>query len=136
MELVKQNKLILDDRALGTITFHDSYYLGRWNKIFDEPRQLIARMNQGQPTIEMKRSKGNGFCCGAGGARMFMEETLGSHMNVNRAKEITDTGAQMVASAYPYCITMLQYGLKEYNNNIVVHDLAELLRKVQPTTFP
>ena len=134
LELVRQNRLILDDRALGTITFHDSCYLGRWNAIFDEPRQLIARMNQGQAPIEMTRSKDKGFCCGAGGARMFMEEKLGTHINVNRAKEIADTGAQMVASACPYCITMLQDGLKACNSNIIVHDLAELLLlKIHPT---
>jgi len=131
LELVQQNRLILDERTLGSITFHDSCYLGRWNGIFDEPRELISRMNQGQAPIEMKRSRDKGFCCGAGGARMFMEETLGSYINVDRAKEIMDTGAEMVASACPYCITMLQDGLKECESDIKVLDLAEILyRKI------
>ncbi|SMC98243.1 Fe-S oxidoreductase [Desulfocicer vacuolatum DSM 3385] len=134
LELVRQNRLILDERSLGTITFHDSCYLGRWNGIFDEPRELIAQMNRGQAPIEMKRTKDKGFCCGAGGARMFMEETLGNYINVDRAKEITATGADMVASACPYCITMLQDGLKECGSEIKVHDLAEIMhRKIKET---
>jgi Fe-S oxidoreductase len=127
LELVQQKKLVIEDRDLGSITYHDSCYLGRWNGIFDAPRDLIAHMNQGQRPVEMARTRDKGFCCGAGGARMFMEETLGTYINVDRAKEIQKSGADIVASACPYCLTMLQDGLKECGSDIRVMDLAELM---------
>ncbi|RLB91552.1 MAG: hypothetical protein DRH26_07820 [Deltaproteobacteria bacterium] len=127
LELIQEKKLVPGNKNLGRITFHDSCYLGRWNGIFEAPRQLIAGMNQGQPPVEMGRTGDKGFCCGAGGARMFMEETLGSYINVDRAKEIQASGADLVASACPYCVTMLQDGLKECESDIKVLDIAELL---------
>jgi Fe-S oxidoreductase len=127
LELIQENKLVPNGNNLGSITFHDSCYLGRWNGIIDAPRQLITKMNQGQAPVEMERTGDKGFCCGAGGARMFMEETLGSYINVDRAKEIQQSGADIVASACPYCVTMLQDGLKECESDIKVLDIAELL---------
>ena len=127
LELIQQKKLVIEGEDLGSITYHDSCYLGRWNGIFNAPRDLIAQINMGQQPIEMQRSRDKGFCCGAGGARMFMEETLGTYINVDRAKEIEKSGVDIVASACPYCITMLQDGLKECSSDIRVLDIAELL---------
>jgi hypothetical protein len=80
------------------------------------------------PNVFLKPlNREKGFCCGAGGARMFMEETLGTYINVGRAKEIEASGADIVASACPYCITMLRDGLKECGSDIRVQDIAELL---------
>ncbi len=127
LELLEQGKLVVGDNKLGNITFHDSCYLGRWNGIFDAPRELLSKINQGTHPIELARTRDKGFCCGAGGARMFMEETLGTYINVDRAKEIQESGADIVAAACPYCNTMLQDGLKECGSDIQVQDLAELL---------
>jgi len=127
LELLQQKRLVIEGQDLGSVTYHDSCYLGRWNGIFDAPRDLIAQMNLGRRPLEMARTRDKGFCCGAGGARMFMEETLGTYINVDRAKEIKASGAEIVASACPYCITMLQYGLKECGSDIRVQDIAELL---------
>jgi Fe-S oxidoreductase len=127
LELLRQKRLVIQGQNLGSVTYHDSCYLGRWNGIFDAPRELIAKMNLGQRPLEMKRSRDKGFCCGAGGARMFMEETLGTYINVDRAKEIMASGADIVASACPYCITMLQDGLRACDSDIRVQDIAELL---------
>jgi Fe-S oxidoreductase len=127
LELIQKKRLVIEGQTLGSITYHDSCYLGRWNGIFDAPRDLIAQMNLGQRPVEMARTRDKGFCCGAGGARMFMEETLGTYINVERAKEIMASGADIVASACPYCITMLQDGLKACDSNIRVQDIAELL---------
>jgi Fe-S oxidoreductase len=127
LELLQQKRLVIEGQDLGSVTYHDSCYLGRWNGIFDAPRDLIAQMNLGRRPLEMARTRDKGFCCGAGGARMFMEETLGTYINVDRAKEIKASGAEIVASACPYCITMLQDGLKECGSDIRVQDIAELL---------
>lgn len=127
LDLVNQGKLVPKKAGLGTITFHDSCYLGRWNGIFDAPRQLITKMNRGEKPVEMPRSRDKGFCCGAGGGRMFMEETPGTYINVERAREVIATDAECVAVACPFCSTMLQDGLKECDSNIKVLDLAELL---------
>ncbi len=127
LDLVNQGKLIPKGGGPGAITFHDSCYLGRWNGIFDAPRQLITKMNQGRKPVEMPRSRDKGFCCGAGGGRMFMEESLGTYINVERAREVIATHAECVAVACPFCTTMLQDGLKECDSNIKVLDLAELL---------
>ncbi len=109
------------------LTFHDSCYLGRWNGIYDAPRQLIALCNGGVPPLEPARCRDKSFCCGGGGARMFMEEHLGSRINVARCRELQATGADVVAAACPYCLTMLTDGVKETGWNARVADPAELL---------
>jgi Fe-S oxidoreductase len=109
------------------LTFHDSCYLGRWNGIVDAPRQLLQMVNGGRPLSEMARNRTEGFCCGAGGARMFMEETIGKRINHERAEEVIATGAASVAAACPFCITMLRDGITDIEGELEVKDIVEII---------
>jgi Fe-S oxidoreductase len=114
------------DGSLQQMTYHDSCYLGRHNEVYKEPRSALKI--EGVQLKEMPRNKENGFCCGAGGARMWMEETIGSRINVNRAKEALDTGAKTIATACPFCMTMMSDGVKACNKEEVeVKDIAEIV---------
>jgi Fe-S oxidoreductase len=110
--------------------FHDSCYLARHNRIEDEPRAVAAEA-MGQPADEPARNRQTGLCCGAGGGRMWMEETLGhTHVNAERAKELLAGGADTVIVSCPFCKTMLNDGVKEVagdDSGIRVRDIAELL---------
>jgi len=125
--LFRQGKLKSGGAVTETLTFHDSCYLGRWNGIIDAPRQLMQMVNGGRQLIEMERSRTEGFCCGAGGARMFMEETIGKRINHERAEEVMATGATAVAAACPFCITMLRDGINDNNGEVEVKDIAEII---------
>ncbi|MFC2586645.1 MAG: (Fe-S)-binding protein, partial [Corynebacterium matruchotii] len=92
------------------ITYHDPCFLGRHNKVFDPPRELLGAT--GADLVEMPRNRNEGFCCGAGGARMFMEENLGTRINENRAAEAVATGAAEIAVGCPFCNTMMVSGVK------------------------
>jgi Fe-S oxidoreductase len=127
VELLRQGRLKLDGKRMERITFHDSCYLGRWNGIYDAPRQLLSRLTNGGGAIEMRRAKATGFCCGAGGARMFMEETIGKRINHERAEEAIATRAQALAAACPFCITMLRDGLLDKGSDMQVRDVVELI---------
>jgi Fe-S oxidoreductase len=131
--LVAEGKLTPDGGTVGTLTYHDSCYLGRWNKEFDAPRDVLAALAPSEYT-EMARSKRHGFCCGAGGGRMFMEEHEGERVNVNRTDEILATGAKTVAVACPFCNIMITDGMKQRNQeeNVEVLDVAELLARAIP----
>jgi len=130
LELQKEGRFNLSGKSLGSLTFHDSCYLGRWNGIYDAPRKLLSSMNRGEGFIEMKRSQSKGFCCGAGGARMFMEETIGKRINNERAVEVIATGAKTVAVACPFCTTMLIDGILEKEAAIQVKDIVEVLDEI------
>jgi Fe-S oxidoreductase len=125
-ELLSQ--LVEDGRlkpAAGTqsITYHDSCYLARHNDVRMEPRKLLNVI--GQP-VEMKRSGKQTFCCGAGGAHMWMEER-GTQINVERAREATETGAETLAVACPFCTVMLDDGMRETGSTLRVADVSTLL---------
>jgi Fe-S oxidoreductase len=109
-------------------TYHDSCYLGRANNIYEAPRKVLEALDI--ELTEMKRSRSNGFCCGAGGSQVFKEEEKGTQrVNNERAREAIATGAQVIASNCPYCMTMLTDGVK-YNQKeeeVKVIDLAELI---------
>ena len=110
------------------ITYHDSCYLGRANNIYEAPRKVLEALDA--ELIEMKRCRSNGLCCGAGGAQMFKEEEEGlSRINAERSSEAIDTGATVIASACPFCNTMLTDGVKlaEKEESIKVMDVAELI---------
>ncbi len=127
LELFRQGRLKSNGTTIENLTFHDSCYLGRWNGIVDAPRQLLQMVNGGRPLIEMERNRTEGFCCGAGGARMFMEETIGKRINHERAEEVIATGATGVAAACPFCITMLRDGINDINGEADVKDIVEII---------
>ncbi len=127
-QLIHEGKIKIQSKPGQKINYHDSCYLGRINGIYEAPRSVIQSLQH--ELVEMKRSKQNGLCCGAGGAQMFKEEEKGRlRINTERANEIIETGAQAVVANCPFCITMLQDGLKEKNmqDQIMVYDLAELI---------
>ena len=111
------------------ITYHDPCFLGRHNKVFDPPRELLGAT--GADLVEMPRNRNEGFCCGAGGARMFMEENLGTRINENRATEAVATGAAEIAVGCPFCNTMMMSGVKAVADTTpapAVRDVAQMLR--------
>jgi Fe-S oxidoreductase len=121
-ELVRDGKL-RPKADSKPITYHDSCYLARHNDVRMEPRELVAAV--GQP-VEMKRSGKKTFCCGAGGAHMWMEEK-GKQINVERAREAIDTGAETLAVACPFCTVMLDDGVRETGSELRVADVSTLL---------
>ena len=127
LDLFRQGKLKTTGTFDKSLTVHDSCYLGRWNGIVDAPRQLVQMVNGGRQLVEMARNRMEGFCCGAGGARMFMEETIGKRINHERAEEIIASGATGVAAACPFCITMLRDGIADKNGEVEVKDIAEII---------
>jgi len=127
LDMVKQGHLKPNGSALGNIAFHDSCYLGRWNGIIDAPRELLRSMNTGGELLFPKRQGDKGFCCGAGGARMFMEETLGKRINIERSEELLSTGSKTVAAACPFCVTMLGDGISDCQGDMDVKDIAEIV---------
>jgi Fe-S oxidoreductase len=130
--LFKEGKLKSETTPATKVTYHDSCYLGRWNREFDAPRSVIEAT--GVPNVvEMKRNKQHGFCCGAGGGRMFMEEH-GERVNVNRTDEVIETGATTAVVACPFCNIMLTDGMKTRNveDKIEVLDIAELVARSIP----
>ena len=130
LHLVQDGRLALPRQAteLGRLVYHDSCYLGRHNGIYDEPRQALA-LATGATPLEMPRSREEGFCCGAGGGRMWMEEFTGERINLNRAKEALAQGPDTVCTACPYCLTMLDDGIKDLQaaDRVQVKDIAEVL---------
>lgn len=114
------------------ITYHDSCYLGRGNNIYEAPRQVLEALDA--ELVEMKRCRSKGLCCGAGGAQMFKDAEPGNkEVNVERTEEAIGTGAKIIASACPFCMTMLSDGVKNKNKeeDVKVLDLAELIAKSQ-----
>jgi Fe-S oxidoreductase len=124
--LIKEGRFNINAKDFGSLTFHDSCYLGRWNNIYESPRNILKKINTGR-LIEMERAKSKGFCCGAGGARMFMEETIGKRINNTRAEQVIESGATTVASSCPFCATMLNDGIMETDKQIPVKDIAEMI---------
>ena len=107
-----------------TITYHDSCYLARHNDVREAPRELVSAVGQ---AIEMPRNRERTFCCGAGGARMWMEEKRGRPINQERVREAAATGAETLAVACPFCTVMLDDGVRETGAKLQVFDLATLL---------
>ena len=123
--LVREGKLepAASDR---TITYHDSCYLARHNDVRTEPRELVAAVGK---AVEMPRNRERTFCCGAGGARMWMEEKRGRPINQERVREAAATGAETLAVACPFCTVMLDDGVRETGAKLQVFDLATLLHE-------
>lgn len=127
--LIAEKKITIEHPVAQKMTYHDSCYLGRWNGEYDAPR-AIAKAASGQ-YVEMVRSKEHGFCCGGGGGRMWMEEKIGTRVNVNRTEEILATGAEVAAVACPFCTIMVTDGMKAKNmeEKVQVLDVAEVIAK-------
>ncbi len=126
-DLLKDQRIKVDGN-LNDVTYHDSCYLGRINGEYEAPRDILNFL---QVNIkEMGRSRSNGLCCGAGGAQMFKEDEPGNkRINTERVEEVIETGSKAVIANCPFCITMLEDGLKakEKQDDIMVMDLAELI---------
>ncbi|MEK7449415.1 MAG: (Fe-S)-binding protein [Planctomycetota bacterium] len=128
-ELLLSEKLPLSKPLKQTITYHDSCYLGRYNNIYKQPRQVLAQI-PGVTLKEMKRHQVNSFCCGGGGGRMWLEEKLGTRINQIRTQEAIDSQARIIGTACPYCLTMLSDGIKEKEaTGLAAKDLAELVNE-------
>lgn len=130
-QLIKEGKLKTSPHKGGaTITYHDPCYLGRHNQIYQPPRELLE--STGVEITEMPRNQDRSFCCGAGGARMWMEETIGTRINLNRVDEAIATEVKEVAVACPFCRIMVSDGMNARESDIGVLDVAQvLLRNVK-----
>ncbi len=119
--------LTTDEGKRLTIAYHDSCYLGRYNDIYDAPRETLKRSLPVVELIEPKRTKSRGMCCGAGGGQMFMEENVGKRVNIERTEELLATGADALAVACPFCMTMIRDGVTAKESNVPVYDIAEVV---------
>ncbi len=126
-EIIADGKIKLKEALNETITYHDSCFLGRYNEIYKQPRAVINAI-PGTNFVEMSRNHDKSFCCGAGGARMFIEEHLGTRINQFRTKDAQASGATKICTACPFCMTMLSDGAIELEiENLETYDIAELV---------
>ncbi|AVX20604.1 Fe-S oxidoreductase [Carboxydocella sporoproducens DSM 16521] len=127
-QLLKEGRLKPQKKLDLQCTYHDSCYLGRYNDIYTEPRAILDTIT-GLAVLEMERNREKGFCCGAGGGRMWLEEHIGKRINLERTEQALTTGANTIVTACPFCLTMLEDGtkMKNVNETIKTKDLAELL---------
>ncbi|RKY90884.1 (Fe-S)-binding protein [candidate division KSB1 bacterium] len=127
-ELIQQGRLRLKKPVTATVTYHDSCYLGRHNGIYSAPRQILKAIPE-LNLVELSRHGSNGFCCGAGGGWMWMEENLGSRINHNRVEEVIELQPNIVATACPFCLIMLDDGVKDkgQDERLKVLDIVQLV---------
>ncbi|MEE6134210.1 hypothetical protein CHN50_07920 [Priestia aryabhattai] len=129
-QLVKEGKLKPNFPIEETVTFHDSCYLGRYNEVYDPPREILKAI-PGVKIVEMVRNRESGMCCGAGGGLMWAEETSGQRINVARTEQALEVNPGIISSGCPYCLTMISDGTKakEVEEKVGTYDVAELLEK-------
>ena len=129
-QLVKEGKLKPVYEVNETITFHDSCYLGRYNEVYDPPREILKAI-PGVKLVEMERNRETGMCCGAGGGLMWMEEETGHRINVARTEQALLVSPSVISSGCPYCLTMLSDGTKakEVEETVHTYDVAEILER-------
>ncbi|SDE40305.1 Fe-S oxidoreductase [Blastococcus fimeti] len=137
-QLIEEGRLVPVTPIDRKVTYHDPCFLGRHNKVYTPPREILESV-QGLSTQEMHRCKDRGFCCGAGGARMWMEEKIGKRINVERTEEALELDPDVISTACPFCITMLSDALTakkqngEAKDHVEVLDVSQiLLRSMQP----
>ncbi|MEK4031243.1 (Fe-S)-binding protein [Pseudobacillus sp. FSL P4-0506] len=136
-QLLREGRLNPKHAVNETITFHDSCYLGRYNDVYNPPREILKAI-PGVRIVEMARNRQDGMCCGAGGGLMWMEENTGHRINAARTEQALAVSPSVISSGCPYCLTMLSDGVKavEREDTIRTHDIAELLERacigVQP----
>jgi Fe-S oxidoreductase len=129
-KLVEEGRLVPQHPVNETITFHDSCYLGRYNEVYDPPREILKSI-PGVKLVEMERNRETGMCCGAGGGLMWMEEHTGNRINVTRTEQALAVNPSVISSGCPYCLTMLSDGTKakEVEEKVSTYDVAEILEK-------
>ncbi len=125
--LVADGRLVPDVHSDAVVAYHDACYLGRYNDVYDEGRRVVASI-PGQSVVEMEQHHRKGMCCGAGGARMWMEEREGQRINHRRIEQALATNADAIATACPFCLVMLRDGVTDLERtDVAVRDVAELL---------
>ncbi len=136
-DLARSGKLTPGSGFSASVTYHDPCYLGRHNRVFDEPRSVLDAV-PGIKQIEMRRCREKGFCCGAGGARMWLEENIGKRINLERTDEALSTGADVVSTACPYCMIMIDDAVKERQeeDRVRVLDLSQIVEQSQIAQHP
>jgi len=129
-DLIARGKITLKKPVEGLFTYHDSCFLGRYNNIYDQPRKILKAV-PGLKLAEMERNLAKSFCCGAGGARMWMEEDIGERINNMRTDQAIATGADRVAVGCPFCLTMFSDGIKDRKKEetMIAFDIAEIVWK-------
>ena len=129
--LLEQNRVPLatDDGKALTVAYHDSCYLGRYNDVYDAPREALRRALPIVKLVEPERTRDRGLCCGAGGGRMFMEERTGKRINAERTDELLATGADTIAVACPFCMTMMHDSVRSRDSDVQVVDIAEVVAR-------
>jgi Fe-S oxidoreductase len=127
--LLREGRIPLSDEDANRLTmvYHDSCYLGRYNDVYAAPREALQRALPVLNLVEPRRTRSRGLCCGAGGGRMWMEETAGKRINVERTEELLATGADAIAVACPFCMTMITDGVTAKGAEVPVLDVAEVV---------
>jgi Fe-S oxidoreductase len=127
-ELIRDGRITLKYPVAGTMTIHDACFLGRYNEVYEAPRE-ICRAVPGSAVRELPRNRENGFCCGGGGGRMWLHENIGENINLVRAKEIAETPVDLIGTACPYCLVMLDDGIKslELEKTPKVADIIDIV---------
>ena len=130
-QLIKDGRLKLKPAGNGRMTLHDSCYIGRYAGIYDEPRYILQNTGSSALLEVSDKNRERSMCCGAGGGRMWLDETIGKRINHLRLDQLADTGAETVVSTCPYCLTMFSDGIKEKEkvDELKVLDIAEIVEK-------
>jgi Fe-S oxidoreductase len=131
-QLIAQGRLKAKSGSLDSVTFHDPCYLGRYNQVYDAPRNVLDSIPGGKVVEVDNWNKRNALCCGGGGGFAFMEEKSGTRMNAKRSAQLLDTGAKTVAVGCPFCMMMIDDGVKTAkpeDREVEVLDIAEVLNR-------
>ena len=127
---IKEGRIKFTKELNEVITYHDSCYLGRYNTVYDPPREILKAI-PGVKLVEAQRNREDGMCCGAGGGMMWTEETVGTRINVARTEQLLETKPTMIGTGCPYCLTMISDGVKskELEESVGNFDIVEIVEK-------